>query len=258
MEPLIKVRNLSQAYKENTSQENNVLNSINLDIYEGQTLGLVGESGSGKTTLGKSILRLIEPTKGEVIYKGVNILNLNKEELRKLRKEIQIIFQDSLSTLNPKLSIRKILEEPFKIHNLYTSKVDLEKKVIDLLDHVQLPQSSLSKYPSEFSGGQRQRICIARAIACKPKFIVCDECVSALDVSIQTKILRLLKDLQTEYKITYFFISHNLNVVRSLSHNVAIMYLGNIVEQGQVADIFNNPKHPYTKTLLSSILRISD
>ncbi len=262
MEPLLKIKNLSKKYSNekifgfSNTDNTHAVNSVNFEIYKGKTLGLVGESGSGKSTIGKSILRLTEPTEGEVFFNGMNILDLSKEKMRFLRKEMQIIFQDPYLTLNPKLKIKTILEEPLRIHKLYKSESEIKNKINNLLDHIRLSKNSLNKYPHEFSGGQRQRISIARALACEPQFIVCDECVSALDVSIQAQILNLLKDLQKELKLTYLFISHNLNVVRSISHNIAIIYLGKIIEQGPTEEIFKNPKERYTKTLLSSILNI--
>ncbi len=231
------------------------VNKVSLNIKKGQTLGLVGESGCGKTTLGRSILRLIEPSNGNIKFADIEITRLDNYKMRKMRRKMQIIFQDPYSSMNPRMTIKSILSEPLKIHNLYTeSKEQLNKRLYQLLDYVQIQKDALEKYPHEFSGGQRQRICIARALAVEPEFIVCDESVSALDVSVQAQVLNLLMDLQKELGLTYLFISHDLKIIEFISHEVAVMYLGNIVEKASANEIYNNPKHPYTKALLSSIL----
>lgn len=229
------------------------VNNISLSINRGETLGLVGESGCGKSTLGRSILRLIEPTSGEIYYGGRNLLNLNKKEMKQMRKRIQFIFQDPYASLNPRMTIREILSEPLIIHKLCHGKKEFNSRLAELLDYVQLPNDSLSKYPHEFSGGQRQRICIARALAVKPEFIVCDEPVSALDVSVQAQIINLMKDLQKQLELTYLFIAHDLKVVEFMSDRVAVMYLGNIVETAKAAELYHQAKHPYTRALISAI-----
>lgn len=224
---------------------------VNLTIAKGETLGLVGESGCGKSTLGRCILRLIEPTSGEIIFDGKDITKLAHSEMRKLRRRMQIIFQDPYASLNPRMTVGDILSEPLEIHGLY--KGEEMKRIRKLLDLCGLRQEAVNRYPHEFSGGQRQRICIARALAVEPDFIVCDEPVSALDVSIQSQILNLMMDLQEEFKLTYLFISHDLKVVKHVSNRVAVMYLGKVVEQASADDIYSNPQHPYTKALLSAI-----
>ncbi|MFN8369149.1 MAG: oligopeptide/dipeptide ABC transporter ATP-binding protein [Bacteriovoracaceae bacterium] len=229
------------------------VNNVSFAIKRGETLGLVGESGCGKSTLGRSILRLIEPTSGQVFFKGKNLLDLNARELREMRRKIQIIFQDPYASLNPRMTVSAILSEPLRIHNLFSSPELMQKRLYQLLDYVQLPKDALNKYPHEFSGGQRQRICIARALAVEPEFIVCDEPVSALDVSVQAQVINLLMDLQKELGLTYLFIAHDLKVVEFISDRVSVMYLGNIVETAKSNEIYGDCKHPYTKSLISAI-----
>ncbi|MCT4507384.1 MAG: dipeptide ABC transporter ATP-binding protein [Tepidibacter sp.] len=228
------------------------IDGVSFEVKRGETLGIVGESGCGKSTTGRAILRLLEATKGEVIFNGKNIYDISSDDLRKLRKEMQIVFQDPFASLNPRMKVGELIEEPLKLHGIGT-KEERINKVNKIISVVGLNEYHLKKYPHEFSGGQRQRICIARALILNPKFIICDEPVSALDVSIQSQIINLLKDLQKEFDLTYMFISHDLSVVKHISDRVGVMYLGKMVELAPVDEIFNNPKHPYTKALLSAI-----
>ncbi len=228
------------------------LNGVSFNIKKGEVLGLVGESGCGKSTIGKTILRLHDATSGEVIFDGKDIFKLDKKELRKIRPQMQLIFQDPYSSLNPRLPIGEIIGEAVKSHKLVPKK-DYNSYIISVMERCGLSKKYISRYPHEFSGGQRQRVCIARALALKPKFIVADEPISALDVSIQSQIINTLKDLKNEYALTYLFISHDLSIVENISDNVGIMYLGNIIEMADKYTIFKNPMHPYTKALLSSI-----
>ncbi|MEO1451125.1 MAG: dipeptide/oligopeptide/nickel ABC transporter ATP-binding protein, partial [Bacteroidota bacterium] len=229
------------------------VDSVSFSLYPGETLGLVGESGSGKTTLGRSVLALVRPTGGEVRYKGKDLLGLDRESLRAMRKEIQIIFQDPFSTLNPRMTVEQTLMEPMMVHKLVSSRQEARSKVAALLDRVQLPSSVGQRYPHAFSGGQRQRISIARALAVSPTLIVCDESVSALDVSVQAQILNLLKELQTEMGLTYLFISHDLSVVRFMSDRIMVMQHGKLVELGRADLICEAPEKVYTQQLLSAI-----
>lgn len=229
------------------------VSDVSFEIKRGETLGLVGESGCGKSTLGRCILRLIEPTEGKVQFKGQDVTQLNPNELRKLRRNMQIIFQDPYASLNPRMTVETILKEPLDIHGLCKSKKEKEQRIFKLLDLVGLRREAVSRYPHEFSGGQRQRICIARALAVEPDFIVCDEPVSALDVSIQAQIINLMQDLQKELGLTYLFIAHDLKVVEHISNRVAVMYLGKIVEMASAEELYRAPKHPYTRALLSAI-----
>jgi len=228
------------------------VDDVSLAVHEGETLGLVGESGCGKSTLGRTILRLIEPTSGEVIFQGQNLLALSQRGLRDMRRQMQIIFQDPYASLNPRMRVGDIVGEGLEIHKLAKGKAKRER-VMELLHQVGLREDHYDRYPHEFSGGQRQRIGIARALAVSPKFIVCDEPVSSLDVSIQAQIINLLQELQEKMHLTYLFISHDLRVVEHISHRVAIMYLGKIVEIANSETIYRDAKHPYTRALLSAV-----
>ncbi|MDJ0803203.1 MAG: dipeptide ABC transporter ATP-binding protein [Desulfobacterales bacterium] len=227
------------------------VDDVSLEIHPGETLGLVGESGCGKSTFGRAILRLEEPTAGEVIFDGANILDFDAQQLRALRKKMQIIFQDPFSSLNPRKPVASIVGEPLLVHGMKNRKAR-EARVLELLRVVGLRQEHMRRYPHMFSGGQRQRIGVARALALNPKLVVCDEAVSALDVSIQAQVLNLLKDLQEEFGLTYLFISHDLHVVEHISDRVAVMYLGKIVEIAASETIYARPLHPYTQALLSA------
>ncbi|WP_412470373.1 MULTISPECIES: ABC transporter ATP-binding protein [unclassified Halobacteriovorax] len=229
------------------------VDDVTIQVRKGRTLGLVGESGCGKTTLGRTILRLLEPTAGEVIYDGINVTNLNKKEMREMRERMQIIFQDPYSSLNPRMTIGDIVTEPMVIHGIGGSKKERYAVAADLLEKVGLKGDHLNRYPHEFSGGQRQRICIARALSLKPEFIICDESVSALDVSVQAQVLNLLQDLQDELGLTYIFISHDLSVVKYISDEIGVMNKGKIVEYGPAHEVYRNPQDEYTKKLLSAI-----
>ena len=228
------------------------VDGVSLAVNEGETLGLVGESGCGKSTLGRAILRLIEPTSGEVVFQGKNLLAMSQRDLREMRREMQIIFQDPYASLNPRMRVGDIIGEGLEIHKLAKGHAKRDR-VMELLYQVGLREDHYPRYPHEFSGGQRQRIGIARALAVSPKFIVCDEPVSSLDVSIQAQIINLLQELQEKMHLTYLFISHDLRVVEHISHRVAIMYLGKVVEIAKGDTIYRDAKHPYTKALLSAV-----
>ena len=228
------------------------VDDISIDIFRGETLGIVGESGSGKSTFGRAILKLVEPTAGEILYKGQAIHHLKGSELQKYRNQMQMIFQDPFASLNPRMRIGAIIEEPMALQ-LPLTKEQRKKRVRELLQKVGLPEDAMHKFPHEFSGGQRQRIGIARALAINPEFIIADEPVSALDVSIQSQVLNLMMDLQDEFQLTYLFISHDLSVVKHISDRVAVLYLGRIVEVGTKKELYAHPLHPYTQALLSAI-----
>ena len=263
---LLEVKNLTMSYKSDgigifeSDFENEVLHNVSLEINEGEVLGLVGESGCGKSTLGKCILAL-EPPKsvsdGKIFFDGKDISKLNKKELKTFRRNAQLIFQNPYSSLNPRMTIFDTLKEPLEIHKICTNKKEFDDRISDMLNLVGLKNEDKQKFPHEFSGGQRQRIAIARALITSPRFIVADEPVSALDVSIQAQIINLLSDLKKRFNLTVLFISHDLNIVRYLSDNIAIMDKGRILETGSSEDIFNNPKEEYTKTLLNAILKIN-
>ena len=229
------------------------VDGITFDIKKGETLGLVGESGCGKTTTGRCILQLERATSGEIIYGGQNLNDLKLKQLVPYRRKIQVIFQDPYSSLNPRMKIRDILSEPMQVHGIITDSAQRDRRVMELLNLVGLSTRFADRYPHEMSGGQRQRVGIARALALDPEFIVCDEAVSALDVSIQAQVINLLEDLRDELGLTYLFIAHDLSVVRHLCHRVAVMYLGNMVELAECDELFDNPMHPYTKALLDAV-----
>ena len=256
--PVLEVENLQKYFPikkgffQKTINHVKAVDGVSFHLNAGETLGLVGESGCGKTTVGRSILRLTEPTAGKVLYKGKDLGQMDRETLRKTRTSLQIIFQDPFSSLNPRMNVGEIIAEPMK--NFQTlSKTEMSRKVGDLMTRVGLRPSQVGRYPHEFSGGQRQRIGIARALAVDPDVIICDEAVSALDVSIQAQIINLLKDLQKELNLAYLFIAHDLSVVEYISHRVAVMYLGRIVELAPDQELYKTPLHPYTKALLSAV-----
>ncbi len=229
------------------------VDGVSFNVKKGETLGVVGESGCGKTTTGRTILRLIEPTAGKAIFQGVNLFSLKKHDLRKMRRDIQIIFQDPYASLNPRMTVGDIIGEALDIHKIVKNKKERENRISELLDVVGLLPQHMRRYPHEFSGGQRQRIGIARALAVQPKLIVADEPVSALDVSIQAQVINLLEDLQKKFELTYVFIAHDLSVVRHISTRVAVMYLGKLVELADTEVLFEHPLHPYTEALLSAV-----
>lgn len=257
-EYLLEVKNLvkwfpiKSSFFKQTIGNVRAVDGISFKIKRGQTMGLVGESGCGKSTAGRTILRLLEKTSGEVWFDGKEIFSLSKEELRRMRPRMQIVFQDPYSSLSPRLPVGEIIGEAVREHGIVPPE-EYDDYITRVMKACGLPEYYKDRYPHEFSGGQRQRICIARALALKPEFIVCDEPVSALDVSIQAQIINLLKELQEQYKFTYLFISHDLSVVEHISDTVGVMYLGNLVEYGATEDIFKNPLHPYTKALFSAI-----
>lgn len=258
-EPILRIKNLKTYFpmKANffgkTTNWVKAVDDVTFDVYPGETLGLVGESGCGKTTLGRTVLRLIEPTGGEVIFNGHPLHSMTPTELRAIRKDIQIIFQDPYSSLNPRITVGDAIMEPMQVHKLYADDAERKAKVIELLERVNLLPEHFYRYPHEFSGGQRQRICIARALALRPKFIICDESVSALDVSVQAQVLNLLNELKRDFNFTYIFISHDLSVVKFMSDRMVVMNQGRIEEMGDADQIYSHPKTEYTKKLIAAI-----
>ena len=257
--PLLKVNNLVKHFPikggifGRVSETVHAVEGVSFELNAGETLGVVGESGCGKSTTGRCILRLIEPTSGEVWFDGKNVTALGKTELRAMARDMQIIFQDPYASLNPRMTVGSIIGEALTIHKLTNSAREYEDRIVELLETVGLNADHMRRYPHEFSGGQRQRIGIARALAVTPKLIVCDEAVSALDVSIQAQVINLLEDLQEKFDLTYLFIAHDLSVVEHISNRVAVMYLGRIVEIASSHDLYTNPLHPYTEALLSAV-----
>jgi len=250
--PLLNVKHLSKDYPGVDRSSVRAVNDVSLSIAEGEVLGVVGESGCGKSTLGRSILRLVEPTAGVVEYAGRDLLALNRQEMKSVRQDMQIIFQDPFGSLNPRHRVGGILAEPLKVHRV-GNRSDQRRRVAEILELVGLPVESVTRFPHEFSGGQRQRIAIARALVLNPKFLIADEAVSALDVSIQSQIINLLGGLQKRLGITLLFISHDLSVIRHISDRIAVMYLGRIVETGTINEVLDTPQHPYTQALVSAV-----
>ncbi len=257
-DPLIRVEHLKKYYPvkggiiTHTVKNIHAVDDVSFSVFKGETLGLVGESGCGKSTIGRQLVALEQPTEGRILYEGRDLASLNRKELGQIRSDLQMVFQDSYSSLNPRKHIFEILAQPMLYHRIST-KDTVERDVLKLLDMVGLPRQILGRYPHEFSGGQRQRIGIAKALSLNPRFIVCDEPVSALDVSIQAQILNLLKSLQNELNLTLLFVGHGLGAVNYVSHRIAVMYLGKIVEIGEAKEVFRHPAHPYTRALLEAV-----
>lgn len=252
-EVLLETKGLKKYFHIGRDVSLHAVDNVNLQIYKGSTLGVVGESGCGKTTLGRTVLGLLPATAGQILFEGKDIAGYNTKQLKPLRRELQIIFQDPYSSINPRHSIKKTIGEPLLVNGIISNKREREEKVLELMETVGLARRLENSYPHELDGGRRQRVGIARALAVNPKFIVCDEPVSALDVSIQAQILNLLMDLQERMDLTYMFITHDLSVVRHISTEIAVMYLGQCIERAPSRELFNNPMHPYTKGLISAI-----
>lgn len=251
-EKLLEIRNLKK-YFQTPRGPLHAVDDVSFHIFKGETLGLVGESGCGKSTTGRAVLRLIEPTSGEVIFDGADIVKYNKAQMREMRKKMQIVFQDPYSSLDPRYNVFESIQEPLEVNGVLKSKKDREERVFELMETVGLAPRLVNSYPHELDGGRRQRVGVARALALNPSFIVLDEPVSALDVSIQAQVLNLMQELQQRLGLTYLFISHNLSVVKHISDRIAVMYLGVIVELAEYEDIFDHPLHPYTQALLSAV-----
>jgi oligopeptide/dipeptide ABC transporter ATP-binding protein len=257
-EKLVEVNNLKKYFPIKTSLFNKskqvvkAVDDVSFHIYKGETFGLVGESGCGKSTLGRTLNRLYDPTSGEIFFDGKDIAKLNNKELQPYRKRMQMIFQDPYSSLNPYMNVEEIIDEPLEIHTSL-SKVERKEVIMDILEKVGLKKEDMEKFPHEFSGGQRQRIGIARALSINPDFILCDEAISALDVSIQAQVINMLEDLQAEMKLTYLFVAHDLSMVRHISNRIGVMYLGKMVEISKSDELYSKPLHPYTQALLSAI-----
>ncbi|SCY21577.1 ABC transporter ATP-binding protein [Alkaliphilus peptidifermentans] len=250
--PLVETMGLKKYF--NTPKGNlHAVDGIDIKIQKGSTLGVVGESGCGKSTLGRAILRLLEPTDGKILFEGKNIVNYSRKEMIEMRKQMQIIFQDPYASLNPRMTVSEIIAEPIKVCKTITNKTEIDNKIFELMETVGLAERFVNTYPHELDGGRRQRIGIARALVLDPKFIVCDEPVSALDVSIQAQILNLMMDLQESRDLTYMFITHDLSVVKHISNEIMVMYMGKCVEKASSDELFSNPLHPYTKALLDAI-----
>ena len=253
MSTMLEVIDLKKYFNVANGGKLHAVDNVSFKIEKGETLGIVGESGCGKSTLGRTILRLHEPTGGKVVFDGMDVTSFDKEEMRQMRKEMQIIFQDPYASLNPRYTISQIIEEPLKLHNVYKTAEERRKRVEELMDLTGLSMRMYNMYPHEFDGGRRQRVVIARALALNPKFIVCDEPVSALDVSVQAQIINLLMELQEKLGLTYIFISHDMSVIEYISDRIVVMYLGKIMEISDAEELYKKPVHPYTQALLSAI-----
>ncbi len=252
-EKILEVKNLKKYFNLGKNRILKAVNDVTFHIYKGETFGLVGESGCGKSTIGRTIIRLYEKTGGDVFFEGQNVHELNEKEMFKLRQKMQMIFQDPYASLNPRSTVREVISEPMEVHKLYKSKKEQNDRVYQLLEEVGLNRDHANRYPHEFSGGQRQRIGIARALALDPDFIIADEPISALDVSVQAQVVNLLKELQEEKGLTFLFIAHDLSMVKQISDRIGVMYLGNLVELTESETLYENPLHPYTQALLSAI-----
>lgn len=249
---IVETKNLKKFF-ESKKGSVKAVNDVSINVIKGETLGVVGESGCGKTTLGRTILKLLEPTSGKIFFQGKDITNLNEKQMRPLRKKMNIVFQDPVASLNPQMTVYDHLSRPLDIHNIVDTEEEKIRRIIDILNTMGLKAEHMIRYPHELSGGQKQRVCIARALCLEPDFLLLDEPTSALDVSVQSKILKLLDRAKSKFKVSYMFISHNINLVRSISDRIAVMYLGRLVEVGDTKKVFGDPIHPYTKALFSSV-----